>query len=214
MGFVKFRGILSSWKGRLAAPVAVPWQDHWVVRTAAVSAQLRWLGAGSLMLVGDSLFELVPPHPLEGMKVVNAGFGGAKASDVYGSISSSLVWSALKANPPAKAFVQVGTNDSKIGANPAAISESTLAICTLFRRVGTEVTVFAIPPIEERKTAFRSASMATAINEATRSRAANAGISFIDPYKSLRETEGVTEDGIHLARHGIDALVTAIKRAA
>ncbi|TIP81264.1 GDSL-type esterase/lipase family protein [Mesorhizobium sp.] len=165
------------------------------------------------MLVGDSLFELVPPHPLEGLKVVNAGFGGATAANVYASIESSVVLSALKANPPARAVIQVGTNDSKVGVDPFAVAEKTMAICSLLRNVGTESVVFAIPPIEEKKTAFRSASVATAINDATRQACLRSGVPFVDPYVAIRGSNDVTEDGIHLARGATLALVDAIRAA-
>ncbi|WP_287151466.1 GDSL-type esterase/lipase family protein [Mesorhizobium sp.] len=213
MGLIKFRGILSVWKGRVIPRNAVPWSDHWTVRTAAIAAHLRWIGPDSLMLVGDSLFELVPPHPLEGLKVVNAGFGGATAANVYASIASSVVMSALKANPPAKAVIQAGTNDSKTGADPVAVAEKTMAICSLFRSIGAEPIVFAIPPIEEKKTAFRSASVASAINDATRQACVRSGVPFIDPYVAIRGSNDVTEDGIHLARGAVVALVDAIRAA-
>ncbi|MER9870833.1 SGNH/GDSL hydrolase family protein [Mesorhizobium sp. M0136] len=165
------------------------------------------------MLVGDSLFELVPPHPLEGLNVVNAGFGGATAAHVYASVASSVVSSALKANPPSKAIIQVGTNDSKAGADSSAVAEKTMAIGKLFRDIGTEPIIFAIPPIEENKTAFRSASVAAAINDATRQASLRNGVPFIDPYLTIRGSNDVTEDGIHLARHAIIALVEAIRAA-
>ncbi|TIX77282.1 MAG: hypothetical protein E5V21_18685, partial [Mesorhizobium sp.] len=209
MGLVKIKGILSTWKGRVLPRNSVPWSDHWVVRTAAVAAHLRWIGPNSLLLVGDSLFELVPPHPFEGLSVVNAGFGGATAANVYASVAASVVLSALKENPPAKAVIQVGTNDSKTGADPVAVAEKTMAICALLRSIGTEPIVFAIPPIEEKKTAFRSASMANAINDATRRACLRSGVPFVDPYMAMRGSNDVTEDGIHLARGATVALVEA-----
>ncbi|MER8540233.1 GDSL-type esterase/lipase family protein [Mesorhizobium sp. M1334] len=213
MGLIKIKGILSIWKGRVIPRNIVPWSDHWTVRTAAIAAHLQWIGPNSLMLVGDSLLELVPPHPLEGLKVVNAGFGGATAANVYASIASSVVLLALKANPPAKAVIQVGTNDSKTGANPVAVAEKTMAICSLLRSIGTEAIVFAIPPIEEKKTAFRSASVAAAINDATRLACLGSGVPFVDPYIAVRGSNDVTEDGIHLARGATLALVDAIRAA-
>ncbi|MER9962647.1 SGNH/GDSL hydrolase family protein [Mesorhizobium sp. M0045] len=133
--------------------------------------------------------ELVPPHPLEGLKVVSAGFGGATAANVYASIGSSVVLSALKANPPAKAVIQVGTNDSKTGAD--AVAAKTMAICSLLRSIGTEAIVFAIPPIEEKKTAFRSASVPAAINDAARLACLRSGVPFVDPYIAIRGSNAV-----------------------
>lgn len=213
MSLTKAKGVLSVWKGRLLPRKAVPWQDHWTARTYMIAANLRWLGPGSLILVGDSNLEMIPPHALEGLNAVNAGFGGATAENVLASIKSPMVMAALKANPPKKAIIQVGTNDSRQGADPAAVAKSALALAALLRSLGASSTIYAIPPIEENKTAFRSASVAAAIHEATRQACVRDGVPFIDPYAAVRGSGDVTEDGIHLSRGAVVALVAAIRVA-
>ncbi|TIN80002.1 SGNH/GDSL hydrolase family protein [Mesorhizobium sp.] len=213
MGIIRIKGVLSSWKGRVLRASAVPWQDHWTARAAMVSFNLKWIGANSLILVGDSILEMVPQQALEGLNIVNAGFGGATAANVYASINSPVVLSALKANPPLKAIIQAGTNDSTTRADPGAVSGQVMSICSLFLDMGTVPVVFAIPPIEEKKTAFRSAAAADAINIATRAASLKNAVTYIDPYASLRGLEDVTEDGIHLSRKAIVALVEAIRAA-
>ncbi len=178
-----------------------------------IAANLRWLGPKSMILVGDSNLEMIPPHAFEGLSVINAGFGGATAENVHASIKSPLVLASLKENPPSKAIIQVGTNDSRTGADVAAVADRAILISSLFRDIGTETVIFAVPPIEEAKTAFRSEAVAVAINEAIRVASHRAGVPFIDPYISLRGSNDVTEDGIHLARHAITTLVAAIRAA-
>ncbi|BCH20166.1 GDSL-type esterase/lipase family protein [Mesorhizobium sp. L-2-11] len=214
MGLVKVKGIVSSWKRRFSAARSLPWQDHWTARAAMVSFNLQWVGPKSTVLVGDSILEMVPHQALEGLNIVNAGFGGAKTANVYASVRSPVVMAALNANPPAKAIIQAGTNDSTTGTNPIAVAEQTMAICSLFRKIGSLPVVFAIPPIEEKKTASRSASMADAINEATRSASVKNAVTFTDPYASLRNSEDVTQDGIHLSHKAVATLVEAIRAVA
>lgn len=213
MGLIRAKGILHRMIGRVTATNRPAWQEHWTARTAAIAAHLHWAGPQSLLLVGDSLIELVPAHPLEGLNVINAGFGGATAEYVLASVTSSVVSRALKANPPRMAIIQAGTNDSRKGVEAKAVSEKIIAISSFFRGIGTEPIIFAIPPIEEKKTAYRSAEVAAAINEATRL-ASLGHAPFIDPYAMVRGSDDLTEDGIHLSRKSVVALVEAIRAAA
>lgn len=191
---------------RTISPYSGGWTPHWTARSAVVASHVRWTGPGSTVLIGDSIMEMV--NPAAGM--VNAGFGGATASDIATLLRTRVIAQALAENPPARAVIQAGRNDAIVGVDADEIAATVMAIAANMRRLGAEPHVFAVPPIEEDKTSALSASAAVSINAALKRAADRSGVLFIDPYATIRTTDGLTYDGIHLTRSSTAVLFNAI----
>lgn len=173
-----------------------------------VATHLRWVGAGGVILIGDSIFEMLHPARFS-VRVTNAGFGGAQAGDIETSMASQVVAAALAKNPPRLAIIQAGTNNCHPDRSIDAGVRGVVAIVNQMRRLGSEVVILAVPPIDPNKTALRSPAMAVQLNELLAAEALKLGVAFRDPYQNFRgeRLNEATTDGIHLS----DAMMSCLE---
>lgn len=89
--------------------------DHWSARAAMVMYAAQQTGIGHILILGDSRTEEIwgPQTVGGGCKVINAGFGWARAQDMAG-YASQIAGSVR----PSLTFIDIGGNDVPIGVSP------------------------------------------------------------------------------------------------
>lgn len=180
-----------------------------------IATHLKWVGPGGVILIGDSIFEMLHPSRFS-IRVTNAGFGGAQAGDIETSMASQIISAALVQNSPRLAIIQAGTNNCHPGRSIDAGLRGVITMTDQMRRLSSDVIIFAVPPIDPTKTILRSPTMAVQLNELLAAEALKLGLPFVDPYQDFRgdRLNEATTDGIHLSDVVMGCLESTINNLA
>ncbi len=164
------------------------WGPHWQSRDATVSSNVSLLGQGDVVLLGDSNTEMFWWNQNAGCQLVNAGYGGARVSDLV----PRALWLAPLARPKL-VHIMLGTNDLPY-ADATHLSQLTADLRNIiqqFKAVGSHVVVWPIPPVAAD---YPAAANRDVINNAVQVAAGAEGVNW-DWWWPRQITTGGAESG-------------------
>lgn len=176
--------------------------SHDVIRKRAILSQAEQMSSGSIVLLGDSLTELMLLTELAGRPVLNAGIGGARLSHLL-----ELVEPVLCASRPDAVVVWIGINDAQ-HSEPRDLRRWIDSYEALVRRIKAftdRVIVLEIHPVERGKplgSTYFDEAFVMRQNLEMRKLAAARGLTCV---RSPDTAEGLTKDGVHLNDAGYRA---------
>lgn len=191
---------------RAVAQTESPWEPHWQARDGIIGFQRMIATPTSTVIVGDSITESFWWNLLGECRVVNYGYGGAKAEDVARHLAISLPGGA-----PSYAIVMIGTNDAKIPVPEGAsdsYATSLQRIIDMLKAARSTVILASVPPIEQNKSLSdqRDQSFINQLNGVIAAKASAQGLklinfnpSFMNASTGFANTD-FSIDGVHPAR--------------
>jgi len=153
------------------------WQPHWNGVDGKLTANAQVLGAGSAMVMGDSLTEGFWWNQFNGCYVTNAGYGGISAKEL-----SERVHIPLNTLLPGSVILMIGTNSANNSLTPterAMFSTHHLSIVDAIIAKGAMPILVSIPPIGKDNTLF-SQSVINDFNTHILANATSRGLQFIN----------------------------------
>ena len=191
------------------------------IRKHLILHQIHEADADFMLIVGDSIVEVLHMPSLGGLPVISAGIGGGGVTHVEDLIAS------IPAGKPIKGIViAIGVNDTPHGKTPTDYYDKWRAtlvntIANAKTIAGNQVAVSTIIPVEEGKPMgdqnFDPAKI-NAINRLIRDIAKETNTHLIDHDTSFADlaSRGIeyTTDGVHLNDAGYGLMKDNIRKAA
>lgn len=139
-----------AWSGNYYTP-------HFESRMMTIATNTWTVGQGAILLLGDSNTEMVRPIEIDGCQIINAGFGGARISDI-----AKRADGLAKLTRPSIVHIMVGTNDASADLKDATSEDKEIEsaardewadmatnlgkIIDTFTAAGTRVVIWGMPP--------------------------------------------------------------------
>lgn len=149
------------------------WSSHWLSRASTIQFHVNTAGTQRMVIIGDSNTEAFWWNQNAGCRVINAGLGGARISNVA-AYANAIAAATL----PKVAHIMVGTNNIALSTSSAewAATETDLkTIVNAFKSRGAVVVLWDMPPFDP---SFGDQSKRVAINSVVASVAAQLGVYY------------------------------------
>ncbi len=172
------------------------------------------------LFLGDSITEQYDlDRYFPDMNVVNSGISGNQTKDILSDLKNR----AYQYNP-SKVFLLIGTNDIQAGVKEEDTIENIEEILSELKenRPYAELYLEAIYPVDENQKGaqIRTNEEIKSINESLKEYCKNNGVTFIDTYNLLLDSESeedvihldYTKDGLHITDQGYEVITREIMR--
>lgn len=182
--------------------------DHWDSRRAIIAMQSQVVGAGQVLMLGDSITEQLWVPSVGGKKILNAGLMGADIDAVYATAAMPL--------PAAKVTtLLVGINNCANGyqADPLEWGAKYRQLVGMIRAKSTPVLVEILPTASY---ANYDKSCIQSLNWQIEQVAAETGSALLNLTRLFADVAGnirpeLTLDGVHLSGAGANLLGRCLK---
>jgi len=144
------------------------WGPHFEARASMVAYHAANLGAGKMLLIGDSNTEAFWWNNLSGCSAINAGMGGARIRDI-----STRAAAIAAVTQPKHVHLMIGTNNVTLPAGHAELATMQAdieSIIAAFQAYGGLVVVWPVAPFSplwstdnSRRDQINAAALAAAI---------------------------------------------------